>query len=139
MNADILEIERCVFDADDIDRIIRTKPLASIDREVKKAQVMLKGDLPIALRTYWTDYLKAHEQARDIAWWCVENNIGTVEVTPNWSRDKEPKVIHRFMEVLETVKEIDNKGEYTLKLLYTHIEMHKVKKKENKYASYTNE
>ena len=92
------------FDASDIDRIVLHRPLAEIDIEITRAKVMVAvEETPHVLR-YWQDYLEIHEEARDIAEWCMMYDVPTVQPRPI-SKD------YRMPEMVEALKEMG--GEVT--------------------------
>ena len=73
-------LERCFFDADDIDRIVRTQTLSEIDQEILQAAITsCDRQLSPSMKTYWIDRCKAFQTARNIAEYCFQNNIPTNE------------------------------------------------------------
>ena len=100
-------MNRCIIDADDIDRIVINTPLADIDKEIRIADMMVDSLEDGYVKSYWIERLDAYELARDIAEYSFENQIPTVT-------SKERKD-YRITEVIANQRELDGKLNYYLK------------------------
>ena len=75
-------------ETEDIDLLVRFKPLAELDMLVELDRQVLEGmadDDP--LKSYWIHRSEAHTLARDIATWCWDNDIPTIDL-PIKDRDR---------------------------------------------------
>ena len=66
MNKGTQASSQIFFDSVDIDRIIKSMPIAEIENEILKAGAMIKEN---SLKDYWQDRLKAFRLAKEIAEW----------------------------------------------------------------------
>ncbi len=83
-----ITIDGITVDTEDIDLLVRFKPLAELDRLVKADEAMLSEMSPDdKLRAWWQERLDTHRIARDIAEWQVDNGIPTVDL-PKKVRDR---------------------------------------------------
>ena len=91
-------------DTEDIDLLVRHSGLWDLDNLVKADEVMLSElsqDDPI--RPYWIHRSNTHKMARDIAEWCFENGIPTVDL-PRKGRDRT-----QGLYALEKCRELEKK------------------------------
>lgn len=71
---------RACFDASDINRMVTTVPQAEILGEIRRATIVLSGELSEGIRFYWQDRLEAYRLALAIAEWYGKDLV-TPEVT----------------------------------------------------------
>ena len=90
---------------DDVDLIVRTRSLCEIDSEIRLANFMLDcADGNEIMEPYWLDRLWMLEGARDIAEFCIDNDIPTNDTSPYKPAPKD----YRVIEMLDKLREHDN-------------------------------
>ncbi len=83
-----ITIDGIIVDTEDIDLLVRHKPLADLDILVKGDKQILSGmSTDDKLRPYWEHRLETHRIACDIVEWQVANDIPTVDL-PKKTRDR---------------------------------------------------
>lgn len=122
-------MERCFFDADDIDRIVRNQTLSEIDREVQQAAITsCDTQLAPPIKAYWLDRLQAFEQARDVAEFCFVNNIPTNEQINPTMREHNLFREKRLQELIRVNAELQQQVQGLNKALANHLSQKQSKK-----------
>lgn len=103
----------CLILYEDADRIIRNRSLADIDSDIKTYELIASENN----NQYYQEMLRTLRFARDLAEFCLMNNIPTNEKT-----GRIPPVDYRIIQMMNSLKDIDGKATYTLKELQRHIE-----------------
>ena len=114
-------IEHCIFDASDIDRIVRNQSLSEIDHEILTCAINL-GDKSLSLftRQYQLERHDAFCTARDVAEYCFLNNIPTNEVTRT-KRDLGLFREKRLQELIRINRELQDQVGGLNKALANHL------------------
>ncbi len=118
--------ERCIFDAADVDRLVRTMSLADIDREIDFTKRIGQDKSP-EIRFYWTDRGKALELARDVAEYCVLNDIPTNENQRIDRRSISLFQEQRLLALIRSFKETQDDVKGLNKALANHLSTQKKK------------
>jgi len=103
-------MSKYVNDVDIIDVIVRIRSLAEIDRELKSYQILRKEVSDKFDINFCDEMIKTLESARDLAEYCVMNDIPT----NNW-KPTENKIDYRITQILEIQRDIEGKVNYLLK------------------------
>ncbi len=83
-----ITIDGIVVDTEDIDLLVRFKPLAELDRLVDSdKQILAEMPSDDEVRPYWEHRYETHRIAREIAEWQFESGIPTVDL-PKEVRDR---------------------------------------------------
>lgn len=91
---------------EDVDLIIKNRSLCEIDEDVKYTKIRLDWALDGAnemIIGYWTGRLMMLEHARDLAEFCIDNDIPTNDTFPSKPTPKD----YRVVEILDTIKQMD--------------------------------
>jgi len=91
---------------EDVDLIVKTRSLCEIDDDIRYTELMLDcaetiddNDMVVG---YWIGRLVMLESARDIAEYCIDNNIPTNDTFPQI-----PPKDYRVIEILDKLREHD--------------------------------
>ena len=114
-------IDCCIFDANDIDRIVRNQSLSEIDHEILTCAINL-GDKALSpfARQYQLERHDAFCTARDVAEYCFLNDVPTNEVTRT-KRDLGLFREKRLQAIIRINKELQDQIEGLNKALANHL------------------
>ena len=122
-------MERCIFDADDVDRIVRHQTLTEIDREIRQAAITVRDkSLAPEIKYYWQDRRKAFEMAKDVAEFCFLNDIPTNE-NADTTRRRAMVREKRLQEIMRVSMELQQQVQGLNNALANHLK-EKPKKKQ---------
>lgn len=113
-----------IFDAHDVDTIVRDIPICEIDKIINETKIRLKYQENPQIIFYLKDKIAAYELARDVSEWCFKNNIitFTIQHSPDRRLDKvisaQTKLDKRLYGIENFLK---NRGKYEPNTQYEGI------------------
>ncbi|MCK5018239.1 MAG: hypothetical protein KAS32_14375 [Candidatus Peribacteraceae bacterium] len=96
-------------DTEDIDLLVRFKPLAELDALVKADREILEAlDKNDPVRPYWVHRSNTHWLARDIAEWCFDNDFDTIGIPKEQAnRTQGLYALQKYRELEKRVERIE--------------------------------